>query len=64
MPELRFPLTVSYAMTADEARARGKECKERAETISEPYAKHLQEFLAEQWLIIADQLDHLEKKQP
>jgi hypothetical protein len=60
-PELTFPLIVLYAMTADDARARAKECKWRAETTDDPSAKQLQEFLAKQWLIIADQLDYLEK---
>ena len=44
-------------MTADEARARAKECKDRANATHELTVKSINEYLAYQWLLLADRLE-------
>jgi hypothetical protein len=44
-------------MTAEEARARAKECEQIASTTDDPTVRGINEYLAEQWHILADQLE-------
>jgi hypothetical protein len=43
-------------MTAEEARARAKDCEDRANSTDDPTVRSLNQYLAEQWLILADKL--------
>jgi hypothetical protein len=44
-------------MTAEEARARAKECQERADSADEMTVKNVNAYLAHQWRLLADQLE-------
>jgi len=45
-----------FSMTAAEARARAKECEERAKT-TDSTVRNFNKYLAAQWRLIADQLE-------
>jgi hypothetical protein len=45
------------SMTAKEARARARECEERAKSTDELTVKSINEYLAAQWRSLADQLE-------
>jgi hypothetical protein len=44
-------------MTAEEARARAQQCEQIASTTDDPTVRSFNEYLAEQWHMIADQLE-------
>jgi hypothetical protein len=44
-------------MTAEQARARARECEERANSADDPTIRNINEYLANQWHLLADQLE-------